>query len=453
MSDVMHRADTGCDPRDPLTHYLPWSASSYLPRLGRDQPNLTFLQPIARRTLRRCLIVADRHVHKNGGSTIRDVFLEHERQGLAIYHGYQHVAWSADSSALHAAAAVANPNTSHVLLVESHFGHTEFAGTVLPSLKSLSRTLAAQTGSSCPLVLITRVREPLDYYLSFYRWAVGFRQRDNPKFFGRSFLEWAQAVPNLQSTMVMHSMAAYHAEWSPRRFRTHWGEPAADASPGGRASRDARQPWHRLRSHLDRYAIVAPMARFDEAMVMLHDLTGLPLLLYRRNRPGQKGGFQATNADVCPDMEACRRMVASVAERDHRMYARYARRFEARLVGLGEPFARRVELYKRAVEAVQPVWKRAPRRQVLCRFQRGAKPREERPELHLKRIRCPFGADPSSQPQLGAEASPSARASARALAACASVYAHRLFDCPWQYTANSTLTDATGCWRPSSGVK
>ena len=37
------------------------------------------------------------------------------------------------------------------------------------------------------------------------------------------------------------------------------------------------------------------------------------------------------------------------------------------------------------------------------------------------------------------------------VAACASVYAHRLFECPWQYVPNSTLSDSLGCWRPSSG--
>ena len=50
---------------------------------------------------------------------------------------------------------------------------------VLPSLQELSR-LYKRSGVDCPLVLMTRVREPLDYYLSFYRWGVAFRQRADP---------------------------------------------------------------------------------------------------------------------------------------------------------------------------------------------------------------------------------------------------------------------------------
>lgn len=37
-------------------------------------------------------------------------------------------------------------------------------------------TLNFSPGVDCPLVIMTRVREPLDYYLSFFRWAVAFRQ-------------------------------------------------------------------------------------------------------------------------------------------------------------------------------------------------------------------------------------------------------------------------------------
>lgn len=308
------------------------------------------------------------------------------------------------------------------------------AGTVLPTLRSLSRALAARSGGACPLVLTTRIREPLEYYLSFYRWAVGFRQRDNPTYYGRSFLEWVESVPNLQSTVMMRSMASYHAEYSPKRYRAMWVD----------SSRGATQQWQRLRAHLDRYSIVAPIARFDESMVLLHDLTGLPLFLYKRNRPRQKNGFRATSDEVCPDMEACRRAVRRVAERDHRMYARYARRFEAKLAALGAPFARRVEAYTRAVEGVQDVWKRVPRQQVLCRFQKGTVDPGRRPELHPSHIRCPFGAGPSS---------PANGAGGAHAHACSRVYAYRMFECPWQYRPNSTLTDAHGCWRPSSWVK
>ncbi len=54
--------------------------------------------------------------------------------------------------------------------------------------------LYASRGVDCPVAMMTRVREPLEYYLSFYRWGVAFRQRDEPTKFGKDFIDWAQRV-------------------------------------------------------------------------------------------------------------------------------------------------------------------------------------------------------------------------------------------------------------------
>ena len=214
----------GCRAGDPANHILPWSTSERLAVL--PVRNMSIRVPacdscrVRNRPLRRCAMLVDRHVHKNGGSTIRDLFLEHERQGLALYHGYQHNSWSDDYRALRFAAeeavaeeAVRRGSTAdapRVLLVESHFGRIELED-VLPTLSALSQLYAAQ-GIECPLVTMTRIRPPLDFYLSFYRWSVGFRQRDNPEAYGRTFAEWVERVPNLQSTMMIRSMASYAAE-------------------------------------------------------------------------------------------------------------------------------------------------------------------------------------------------------------------------------------------------
>lgn len=131
--------------------------------------------------------------------------------------------------------------------------------------------------------------------LAFYRWAIAHRQRTHPEAYGRTFLEWAQLVPNLQSSIHVDSMAAYAAEYQPRQFRRR------GFGGGGEAA-----AWRRLRGLLDRFAIVAPLARFDEALLLAHDLTGLPLLAYRRNRPKQKGGYRGTDAQACPDSIAAR---------------------------------------------------------------------------------------------------------------------------------------------------
>ena len=81
-------ADIGCEPGDPNNHLLPWVPEGLeaVPDkniLGQSEEllaNVT-LPDFQRRKLSKCAIVVDRHVHKNGGSSVRDLFLEHERTG------------------------------------------------------------------------------------------------------------------------------------------------------------------------------------------------------------------------------------------------------------------------------------------------------------------------------------------------------------------------------------
>ena len=84
-----------------------------------------------------------------------------------------------------------------------------------------------------------------------------------------------------------------------------------------------------------------------------------------------------------------------------------------------------------AIAEIQSTWKKVPRKQYICRYhpETTTNVRELRPH----NIRCPVKDG-------GTEL-------------CQSVYAHRLFECPWQYVPNSTLSDPLGCWRPSSGFK
>jgi len=298
----------------------------------------------------------------------------------------------------------------------------------MPSLRELSR-LYQRSGVDCPLVLMTRVREPLDYYLSFYRWGVAFRQGKQPQVFGANFIEWVGKVPNLQSTTMIQSMAAMAAEYNLSQYRSHY----TSNSVLGRTP-EAR--WKTLVNFLDSFDIVGTMERFDESLLLAHDMTGLSLMLYRRNRPKQKGGYKGSDHDVCPDMEKCRAAVKVVAERDHAMYARYSQRLEAKLQELGSAFRRRVMLYKQALAKVRPLWRLVPRKQHVCRYRLETSTRH--PSLKMSQLRCPIA---------------QSERTALSHQLCQSVYAHRLFECPWQYVGNSSLSDRLGCWRPSSGFK
>ena len=70
---------------------------------------------------------------------------------------------------------------------------------------------------------------------------------------------------------------------------------------------------------------------------------------------------------VCPDMEHCREVIRNVASRDQRMYDVYSSAFEQRLRALGPAFAARVADYKAQLVKAQQDWKRAPRKQTICR--------------------------------------------------------------------------------------
>ena len=63
-------------------------------------------------------------------------------------------------------------------------------------------------------------------------------------------------------------------------------------------------------------------------------MSGLPLILYKRNRPNQKGGFRGTSKTLCPDMEACRAAVRAVAPVDYLMWEKYSTAFEAKVAAL-----------------------------------------------------------------------------------------------------------------------
>ena len=174
----------GCTPGSPANAVLPWARGEVLARLGAASSNASHLLAFPgaapwsahlSRPLRHCAILVDRHVHKNGGSTVRDLFLENERHGHALYVGYEPQRWKDDYRALRLAAEAAlrrgEPPSSHVLLVENHFGRPELSESLLPDLQELSDLLArahAPAGEACPLVLMTRLRgaaRPLEHTL------------------------------------------------------------------------------------------------------------------------------------------------------------------------------------------------------------------------------------------------------------------------------------------------
>lgn len=87
-------SDIGCHPGDPQNSILPWARSEELPTIPRRWNESLYPWQITPQG--RCGIIVDRHVHKNGGSSIRDMFLENERMGYGLYQGYTQLYWQKD---------------------------------------------------------------------------------------------------------------------------------------------------------------------------------------------------------------------------------------------------------------------------------------------------------------------------------------------------------------------
>jgi hypothetical protein len=160
------------------------------------------------------VVWVDRHLHKNGGSTIREVMLRNEEAGSCVYYGYTqtHEGWVAlvDYLGRINASAARLPS----LCVEAHAStaSAEFTSRRIPDLLRL-RDRFSRLALPIRVVLTTRVREPLSYYVSFYRWRVAGMHRHgnvirlsatrsvvNP--IGSNFTTWAP--PNLQATGLLH---------------------------------------------------------------------------------------------------------------------------------------------------------------------------------------------------------------------------------------------------------
>ena len=299
---------------------------------------------------RRCAILVDRHVHKTGGTTMRDIMLENERRGEWLYWGYSLGRLTPVFDELRKQAV--SGNTTHRIGLEYHHGFIPFSPDVVDQLRSLRATYHA-LDIDCRVVLVTRVREPLSFYISYFKWAAAWRQKKEPATFGRNFTEWAP--PNLQSALMLNSMDHMWAEKGIGHKRRREAFDGFDA-----------HAWQRLHDLLLHFDIVGTTERFDETLLLTAGMTGLQHLRYHVNSPTRNSKWKrgVADAEVCPDLDACRRHVERIAPYDVQLYAESTQRLDRLVHDAGESFQRRLALF-RAEEAEH----RAHRQQMLrCRY-------------------------------------------------------------------------------------
>ena len=313
----------------------------------------------------RCSIIVDRHVHKNGGSTLRQIFMRNELLDDWLYWGYglahtKRVVEGLMEVMLGAPNRSCDDWTDRPTLrlaAELHYSYQ----TTQESLASFGPRSPLQHVASrcgCRLVLLTRLRRPLEFYVSFYRWAVAWRQRSNASLYGSSMLEWAPR--NLQSALLLASFDATYAEKVGVRARApaSLAKRAAFSSFEDDATRAAMGQFGRnrgaleaarralLRRVLRSFDLVGLVERFDETLLLLADMTGLQRLLHVPSRPratGPRDGPTAPSlAQLCPDRAACDAAIAARAPVDVAVHGEAARAFERLVAAQGVGFGRRL---------------------------------------------------------------------------------------------------------------
>ena len=339
-----------------------------------------------------CSIVVDRHVHKNGGSTLRNFFFENDRRGGWRYYGYG--LDSAVAVAHFLKAAILHPNrTSNCsdwsrrpvlrLAAEQHYGGYLTTSALLRSFGPASPLRSAALSCACRVVLVTRFREPFSFYSSFYTWAVARRQASNSSHYGATMLEWAAEARNLQSTLFMElSTMALVPEYigvrdASKRFKysPFWAFDPDDVNvkhfgfrPGRVKERGAYMVGAArlaaLRQTLASFDLVGVVERFEETLLLLADLSGLRELEFLTAvKPHKRwcGPAGCRNEEDksndwpgCPSgtsTEACRAAIREAAPIDHLIYSETLAAFDARVAALGAPFAARVEAVRRLRQA------------------------------------------------------------------------------------------------------
>jgi len=223
------------------------------------------------------------------------------------------------------------------LCIEAHASATtaNFMPVVVPFVVELRARLAALAVPT-RVLLVTRVREPLSYYLSFYKWKVAGIQREQRggHEYGSSFLEWAPH--NLQAWSLLNG-----------GIDTIAGPLGSLARPRARAfgAREMRA----LSSKLAHFDIVAPLEYFDEHLLMIADAIGLPLISHSAVAPphmGLKKGERLSDALVCPNMTRCRERVRAIAPWDAQLYSAARATFRSQLAAQPRSFHRRLRLFR-----------------------------------------------------------------------------------------------------------
>eukprot|EP00326_Haptolina_ericina_P006008 CAMPEP_0181203152 /NCGR_PEP_ID=MMETSP1096-20121128/19230_1 /TAXON_ID=156174 ORGANISM="Chrysochromulina ericina, Strain CCMP281" /NCGR_SAMPLE_ID=MMETSP1096 /ASSEMBLY_ACC=CAM_ASM_000453 /LENGTH=444 /DNA_ID=CAMNT_0023293727 /DNA_START=136 /DNA_END=1467 /DNA_ORIENTATION=+ len=300
---------------------------------------------------------------------MRSIFMQNDKLDGWAFWGYGMRRMPAVASVLR--LALLNKSTSCSswahrsplrIAAELHYGNT--LGPLEDSLMryfgpaSPLRQIAMRC--TCKVVLVTRLRDPLSMYTSYWKWArLPQKQHANQSTWGATMIEWASFARNLQSSLLLGgSMLSATSEYigvrhprAPAAYSEYQGfdEPSV-WKPGVHPELDAVGAARvmLLRRMLLSFDLVGLVERFEETLLLVADLVGLQHLLH----PISNEGVQAYAVDNtmlgCEDEAKCRSLIHAIAPVDTMIYREMQAVFAARVGVLGAPFAERVAALRAA---------------------------------------------------------------------------------------------------------
>ena len=323
------------------------------------------------------LVLLERHLEKNAGSTFREVLAHSERQGRCMYWGFQQrsPAWLKMIASLRNLTAESELPR---LCIEAHSG-IDYGVTWMDrfaQLRSLRSDFAAR-GLDMRMHFHVRLRSPLSHYISYYLWTRVERQARNPKRFGSTFAQWARGVPNLQSELLLSSLAAFTASFAAndhrelREWRERWSTPAKAAARRDLVLRTLKH--YDLLGTTDQFYestllvartlnwsvqdVAAPENLLKQAPLPSESCAGVPLTAVRgggivskttrRKLPWWcrdpsldfKQEHQRVHQRVCPNRTECEQLIRAVAPVDYEIYTYAQQQLRAAIRTAGPEFA------------------------------------------------------------------------------------------------------------------
>ena len=233
-------------------------AATSLPRA-----TATALQSGAAASFQSCTVWVDRHVHRTAGTSLR-IHMMQLMEMDALQRPQTWImgpkAWTMLLDGLARLVAPCSPALADIRIgIEAHEAVEPWYDLFIQKL----RAYRSRRDTCCRIVMSTRVRSPIDHYVSFFRWGI------EKRYPGRTLDWWAP--DNLQSTLLLRGNAGMNGQWiDGRKYegRRKWYE-SFDASD-----------FARLTDMLERdFDVVYPTERFEDGFELIMRALALPYSL------------------------------------------------------------------------------------------------------------------------------------------------------------------------------